>query len=131
MSTFRYYFPLLGGAAVLVASAGWYWIRSRRQTPEQREYQRRQRLSNTGRITDGTVLDFREVGENASSPIQLLIYRYDVAGVSYECSQDVTHLRRSFDLRACRLGLPASIKYDPHNPANSIVIAEDWVGLRH
>jgi hypothetical protein len=30
----------------------------------------------------------------------------------------------------CRIGLPASIKYDPHNPGNSIVASERWMGLR-
>ena len=129
MSVLRNYLFLAGGVAVVVAPAAWYWARSRRQTPEQREYQRRQRLSNVGRITDGTVLDFREVGDG-SAPAQLLIYSYDVRGVSYECSQDVTSLRPILDPRACRLGLPASIKYDPQNPADSIVAAEDWIGLR-
>ena len=60
----------------------------------------------------------------------LLIYTYDVAGVSYEASQDVTHLRQFIDLYSCRLGLPASVKYDPHNPGDSIVISETWSGLR-
>ena len=57
-------------------------------------------------------------------------FQYDVAGVSYEASQDVTHLRHLVDLHTCRVGLPASIKYDPTNPGNSIVIAENWTGLR-
>jgi hypothetical protein len=130
MSALRFYSSLLGGVVLVVGSAAWYWVRSRRPTPEQREYQRRQRLSNMGRITDGTVVDFREVGEDNSSPMRLLIYSYDVGGVSYECSQDVSALRRPFDVQACQLGLPASVKYDPQNPANSIVVAEDWIGLR-
>ena len=46
----------------------------------------------------------------------LLVYSYDVAGVTYEASQDVTHLRQFIDLYSCRLGLPASVRYDPHNP---------------
>jgi len=25
---------------------------------------------------------------------------------------------------------PVAVKYDPRNPANSIVIAEEWTGLR-
>jgi len=53
-----------------------------------------------------------------------------VAGVTYEASQDVTHLRQFIDLYSCRLGLPASVKYDPHNPGDSIVISETWSGLR-
>ena len=60
----------------------------------------------------------------------LLVYSYDVAGVTYEASQDVTHLRQFIDLYSCRLGLPASVRYDPHNPGDSIVISETWSGLR-
>ena len=55
---------------------------------------------------------------------------YDVGGVSYEASQDVSHLGQHIDLHTSQLGLPASVKYDPHNPGNSIVIAEGWSGLR-
>ncbi len=83
-----------------------------------------------GRITDGTVLDVHEERGQAGRVQQLLIYRYDVAGVSYEASQDVTHLRHLVDLHSCRLGLPASVKYDAQNPGNSIVLAEGWTGLR-
>ena len=57
-----------------------------------------------------------------------LIYKYDVAGVSYECSQDVTYLRQWINLHSCRLGLPTSVKYDARNPGNSMVIAEGWMG---
>ena len=60
----------------------------------------------------------------------LLIYKYDVAGVSYECSQDVTYLRQWINLHSCRLGLPTSVKYDPHNPGNSLVVSESWMGLQ-
>lgn len=117
------------GLAALSVGAG-YWFRGRRQTPEQRERTRRQRLTGMGRITDGTVIDVHEISSEGQSPVQLLIYTYDVAGVSYEASQDITHLRQLVDLYSCRLGLPASVKYDPQNPGNSIVIAETWSGLR-
>jgi len=106
------------------------WSRSRRKTPEQRERERRMRISEFGRITDGTVIDVNEIKMNGSGDMQLLVFQYDVAGVSYEASQDVTHLRHLVDLHTCRVGLPASIKYDPTNPGNSIVIAENWTGLR-
>ena len=82
-------------------------------------------------ITDGTVIDVNEIQIGGSEEIQLLVFRYDVAGVSYEASQDVTTLRHRVDLHSCRSGLMTSIKYDPSNPGNSIVIAEDWTGLRH
>ena len=60
----------------------------------------------------------------------MLIYQYDVAGVSYEASQDVTYLRQWINLHSCRLGLPTSVKYDPQNPGNSLVVSENWMGLR-
>ena len=107
------------------------WARRRRKTPEQQEQQRRLRITTIGRITDGTVIDVNEMNHNGAGEMQLLIYQYGVAGVSYEASQDVTHLRHLVDLHTCRVGLPASIKYDPANPGNSIVVAETWTGLRH
>jgi hypothetical protein len=115
------------GAAVALGA----WVRSRRKTPDQIEQERRLRISEIGRITDGTVIDVNELTSEPGSPeMQLLVYRYDVAGVSYEASQDVTSLRHRVDLHSCRAGLMTSIKYDPANPGNSIVIAENWNGLR-
>ncbi len=105
-------------------------LRGRGKSDDQKEHERRNRLSSQGRITDGTVIDVQEMNPDAEIPTQLLIYQYDVAGVQYECSQDVTWLRHYVDFHSCRVGLPASVKYDPHNPGNSIVIAEEWSGLR-
>jgi hypothetical protein len=124
-------YPIVAFAAVGFTLAVSAWAKRRRKTPDQRERERRLRISESGRITDGTVIDVSEVKLNGSGELQLLIYQYDVAGVSYEASQDVTHLRHMVDLHTCRLGLPASIKYDPTNPGNSIVVAETWSGLRH
>jgi len=107
------------------------WARRRRKTPDQRERERRMRISEMGRITDGTVIDVNEMQTNGSGELQLLIYHYDVAGVSYEASQDVSSLRHMVDLHSCRAGLMTSIKYDPSNPGNSIVISENWTGLRN
>lgn len=120
---------LIGGFAL--AAAGALWTRLRRKTPEDRERERRLRISEFGRITDGVVIDVNELNLEDEGEIQLLVYKYDVAGVSYEASQDVTTLRHRVDLHACRTGLMTSIKYDPTNPGNSIVISENWTGLRH
>jgi hypothetical protein len=124
-----YSFVILGGAGLFFAAAA--WSRSRRKTPDQLEHERRMRISEKGRITDGTVIDVNEMQTNGSGELQLLIYHYDVAGVSYEASQDVSSLRHMVDLHSCRAGLMTSIKYDPNNPGNSIVIAENWTGLRN
>ena len=130
MGSIRYY-PILaiGAAAAIVGYA--LLSRSPKRSGETLELDRRTQLTQGGRIIDGTVIDVQEIEE---SPTQrqmiLLIYTYDVAGVTYEASQDVTHLRQFIDLYSCRLGLPASVKYDPHNPGDSIVISERWSGLR-
>ncbi len=130
MNSLRLYSFAAGGLAL--AAAGMTFIKRKgRKTPEQRELERRVRISMGGRITDGTVIDVHEIESTPEQPgAQLVVYQYDVAGVSYECSQDVTALRPYVDLHSCRLGLPASIKYDPQNPGNSIVISEEWSGLR-
>ncbi|HEV8524780.1 MAG TPA: LPXTG cell wall anchor domain-containing protein [Terriglobales bacterium] len=129
MNWLRYYPYILAGAMTLALGLG-VLVRRRRKTPEERERQRRQYINTYGRITIGTVVDVRDIGEAPQGSTQLLIYRYDVSGVSYEAAQDVTYLRHQVDLHSCRLGLPASIKYDPQNPGNSIVVAEGWTGLR-
>jgi hypothetical protein len=130
MNEFRLYSLIaIAGAGLLFGAKS--WARSRRKSPDQRERERRMRISEMGRITDGTVIDVNEMQMNGSGELQLLIYHYDVAGVSYEASQDVSSLRHMVDLHSCRAGLMTSIKYDPGNPGNSIVIAENWTGLRH
>ena len=121
-------FAVAGTGLLLGAMA---WARMHRKTPDQLEQERRMHISEIGRITDGTVIDVSEMQNNGSGELQLLIYHYDVAGVSYEASQDVSNLRHMVDLHSCRSGLMTSIKYDPSNPGNSIVIAENWSGLRH
>jgi hypothetical protein len=125
----RFVVAMTGGVALL----SWgmvHWLRSRRKTPEQIERDRRYRLSQHGRICDGTVIDVQELPSNGSGAGQFLIYTYEIGGVAYEASQDITHLRQYIDIHSCRLGLPTSIKYDPVNPGDSIVIAEEWTGLR-
>lgn len=119
----------LTGAGLLWGAMA--WARKHRKTPDQRERERRMHISEIGRITDGTVIDVNEMQSNNADELQLLIYHYDVAGVSYEASQDVSTLRHMVDLHSCRSGLMTSIKYDPSNPGNSIVIAENWSGLRN
>lgn len=129
MSALRYYPALVGGATLLAVGTA-YLLRRGRKTPEQLERERRLRISTHGRITDGTVIDAQEITQEELGAIQLLIYKYDVAGVSYEASQDITHLRQYVDIHTCKVGLPSSVKYNPQNPGDSIVISEDWTGLR-
>jgi len=122
-------YPAAGVLALLGISA-LTLMRRRGKTPEQREVLRRQRINAQGRITDGTVIDVQEFDSDTDCPVQMVIYTYGVAGVQYECSQEVTQLRQYLDLHSCRIGVNTSVKYDPHHPGNSIVVAENWCGLR-
>jgi hypothetical protein len=119
----------LGGAATLVVGV-LYALRRKKKTAQELEKERRDWINTIGRITDGTVIDVNEITATGDGSAQMLIYQYDVAGVSYEASQDVTYLRQLINLHSCRLGVPTSVKYDPHNPGNSIVVSESWIGLR-
>lgn len=118
-----------GGVALLGV---YVLLRRKPKTPDELERERRLWLEGTGRITDGTVIDVQELPAAANNHHDaiMLIYKYDVAGVSYECSQDVTYLRHWINLHSCRLGLNTSVKYDPQNPGNSLVVSENWMGLR-
>jgi len=117
---------------VIAAIIGYALLSRKNKKPEEQiERERRAQLTLGGRIIDGNVIDVLELEDDETGrQMILLIYTYDVAGVTYEASQDVTHLRQFIDLYSCRLGLQASVKYDPHNPGDSIVISETWSGLR-
>ena len=130
MNSARLY-PIFAFGAV-AAIVGYALLSRKNKKPEEQvERERRTLLTQGGRIIDGNVIDVLELEDDESGrQMILLVYTYDVAGVTYEASQDVTHLRQFIDLYSCRLGLPASVKYDPHNPGDSIVISETWSGLR-
>lgn len=131
-------------AAIGVAT---YVLTRKRPTPEEVERERRDLLATTGRITDGTIMDTmvneaasQAAGSPASSSpdgLQLedtiptpniIVYNYRIAGVTYECAQDVTTLAEY--VRGIRSDLPIQVRYAPHNPGNSIVVADTWSGLR-
>jgi hypothetical protein len=129
MDSLRLYGLVTAGAAALLGA--YVLLRRKPKTASEIERERRTWLEGAGRITDGTVIDVQELAAASNHHAAImLIYKYDVAGVSYECSQDVTYLRHWINLHSCRLGLHTSVKYDPHNPGNSLVVSEGWMGLR-
>jgi uncharacterized protein DUF3592 len=128
MTLLRLY--LLIVIAIGVLAVAYFLLRRKPKTAADLEQERRAWLDRVGRITDGTVIDVQEMQGAGNRPSTFLIYQYDVAGVSYEASQDVTYLRQFINLHSCRLGLPTSVRFDPHNPGNSIVVSERWMGLR-
>ena len=76
------------------------------------------RLSKTGRMADGRIID--AISDN-DGRITQVTYSYMLAGVLYESSQDLSDLQqqRSVDYAP---GKQIVIRYDPRQPANSIVV---------
>jgi hypothetical protein len=73
-----------------------------------------------GKLIDAILVDVRE---------DLIFFSYRVRGMEYTASQDVSALREHLpeDLYSVEA---VAVKYLPQNPANSIVLAEQWSGLR-
>lgn len=126
-------FGTFAAVALCVGGAATYGLLRRKPSPDETERKRRDLLVQQGRIIDATVIDISDLdAEESGRPngMQLILYKYEAAGVVYECSQDVTMLRHLVNIYDCRLGFPASVRYDPHNPGNSLIVAESWSGLR-
>lgn len=124
-----------GAAAALALGAGavLYMVFRKRPSADEIERLRREALVRAGRIIDGTVFDIADLTEEESGRpggMQLVMYKYEVSGVVYECSQDVSTLRDYIDIHTMRLDFPCSVRYNPHLPTNSIIVAETWSGLR-
>jgi hypothetical protein len=111
------------------ALASWFIFR-KRATPEEVERARRLFLVQSGRIVDGMLLDVCEVEADDGRTLTMLLFNYRNGGVNYECSQDITDMPGVVDLTQIRAGFPCSVRYQPGNPQNSIVVAEHWSGLR-
>lgn len=115
--------------------------------PEEAERRRRLHLNQIGRIAEGQVVELMEHSAEAeqqpkglfggkarplstSTVRHLVSYSYSVSSVIYQTAQDITGLESQVRLERLVAGQPASIKYDPSNPVDSILVADDWSGLR-
>ncbi len=126
-----------------VAAASLYFVfRKKPEDAEALERQRRAYLNRIGRIVEGQVVEVSDqsgVNSSADAPAggrimacvspKMLYYSYSISGVTYETAQDVTGLEEQAHLSRVVAGQHASVKYDPSNPSNSILMADDWCGL--
>jgi hypothetical protein len=119
----------LAAIASLTAIATWLVLR-RRPTAEELEQARREFLVQSGRLVDGMLLDSYDVQTDDGRTLSMLLFNYRIAGVDYECSQDITPLGAEVNAAEVRAGFPCSVRYQPGSPQNSIVVAEGWSGLR-
>ena len=106
-------------SAGLLSLAVWIVYR-RRMTPAERERRRRVLVNKTQRTTEATATE---------ATAEMIHFQYELRGVRYFASQDVSVLGAYLPEDITRLIGPVSAKYDPRNPANSIVVCEDWTGL--
>jgi len=119
----------VAGAAAAIGT----WILARIWTPQPRdprevERMRRLDLTRRGRITAGTIVDVVEA-EQETGTARTVVYKYEVAGVTYETSQDVSWMEDGGSDTQFLLGQAANVKYDTRKPVNSIIAAEEWSGL--
>lgn len=124
---------IAAGAALVAGVAGlgaWLFFFRKLPSAEELEFARRTFLTQSGRIVDGTLLDVRQVPGEDGHTITLLIYDYRIGGVDYECSQDISQMQGTVNAELVRAGYPCSVRYQPGNGQNSIVVAENWSGLR-
>lgn len=135
----------MGGAALAAIAMIAYAFFRPAEDPEEIERKRRLHLNQIGRIAEGQVVElvahppeprpskgpFSRARPLADlSPRQLVSYSYAISGVTYHTAQDITGLESQVRFDRLVAGQPASIKYDPSNPTDSILVADDWSGLR-
>lgn len=114
----------LGAGAVVCAGvvALVVWRILRRQIPpETLEKRRRDLIHSKGKIGDGEILDV-----DGST----ILYTYSVGGVEYTVGQDASAIETLLPEDRMLMVGPVSVRFDPQNPPNSIVICERWSGLR-
>lgn len=146
MSNWRDYLPAAGAAALAIA-AMYFLLRRKPQDATEIERGRRAYLNRIGRIAEGQIVEVMErpagsgegkhtgflAGRKPSAAVtashKLLYYSYSISGVTYETAQDITGLEERLHMSRVVAGQPASVKYDPSNPSNSILLADDWSGL--
>ncbi|HKV23242.1 MAG TPA: hypothetical protein VJN93_01500 [Candidatus Acidoferrum sp.] len=137
----------MGAAALVAVLMIAYAFFRPAEEPDELERKRRLHLNQIGRIAEGQVVELAQhpveaheaprkfFGSRARplaspSPRHLVTYSYAISGVTYHTAQDITGLEGQIRFERLVAGQPASVKYDPSNPSDSILVADDWSGLR-
>lgn len=110
------------GIAVVVTGGGVWYLTSLRKDPQEKERLRRLAVNQHGRMGDAMITDANETS---------IYYSYTLRGVEYHTAQDVAALRYKMPEDPSTLIGPATMKYVPSNPSNSILLCEDWSGFRN
>ena len=146
LADWKLFLALGGGTIAAIALLVYAFVRPA-SDPEEAERKRRLHLNHIGRIAEGQVVELVE--QPAATPEEkrgllkprarpmmdlkprhLVSYSYSISGVTYHTAQDVTGLESQVRFERLVAGQQASVKYDPSNPSDSILVADDWSGLR-
>ena len=137
----------LGGGSMMAVLLIVYAFARPKVDAEEAERKRRLHLNHIGRIAEGQVVELNEHAAEAieerrgwlggkakpladQRPRHLVSYSYSISGVTYHTAQDITGLESQVRFERLVAGQQASVKYDPSNPSDSILVADDWSGLR-
>jgi hypothetical protein len=137
----------LGAGSILALGLIVFAFKRPNVDPEDEERKRRLHLNLIGRIAEGQVVELnRQTPEPKQErrtilpsrprpladegPRYMVSYSYSISGVTYHTAQDVTGLESQVRFDRLMAGQQASVKYDPANPSDSILVADDWSGLR-
>jgi hypothetical protein len=137
---------MIGALIAAISMIGYAFFRPA-VDPAAAEKKRRLHLNQIGRIAEGQVVELAEhppepqearkgLFGGGSRPLpdmrprNLVSYSYAISGVTYHTAQDITGLEGQIRFEKLVAGQPASVKYDPSNPSDSILVADDWSGLR-
>jgi hypothetical protein len=146
LADWKFLLGILAGAVAAIAMIAYAFFRPA-EPPQEVERKRRLHLNQIGRIAEGQVVELvehppespdtgkRAFGSRARPlpdprPRQLVSYSYAISGVTYHTAQDITGLEGQIRFDRLVAGQSASVKYDPANPSDSILVADDWSGLR-
>jgi len=107
------------GLAVVVAVTLYLWLRQR-PSPAELEKRRRDLINGIGKMGDATITDVQ---------LPLVSYTYSVRGIEYQATQDVSGIDENLLPAQWGTIVGVGLKYDPRNPANSLIVSEKWSGL--
>jgi hypothetical protein len=111
---------LLSVCVAAGSAAAYFLVRKSRQSPAHRERERRAAVNSSGRLVEGIVMEVND---------DTVYYAYSWRGIDYETSQDLATLSAMLPLGSDSLAGPVTVKFNPRNPYNSIVLCEAWSGF--
>ncbi len=112
---------LLSGVAVVTLAAAAVVVLRRRRNPLEKERQRRIAVHRYGRTGGAMITEARD---------GIVYYSYSLRGVEYTASQDISSLKDRISVDPETLIGPVTLKFMSRNPFNSIVLCEEWSGIR-